>query len=315
MTQAVSTEDFIETWNRLQSPSAVAKELGVGIRRVYERRNRLAQKGINLVTAVGNGPAIYSRTQTFEKRRDLTIKDGQVLVYSDAHFWPGDPSLAFMALVRLTRALKPAAIIANGDLLDGVRISRHEPRGWQYAPTVKEEIAILVERQAEVQRAAGPRCKLMRTLGNHDIRFERHIATHAPELEGLKGTSLEDFIPDWPCSWSVAINGNTLVKHRWKGGIHATHNNTVQSGWNFVTGHLHSMKVNPFTDLRDEMRFGVDAGCLADPQHDAFDYTEDAPTGWRSGFAILTFREGRLLWPDFCYVMGGRAWYRGEVVL
>jgi hypothetical protein len=41
------------------------------------------------------------------------------------------------------------------------------------------------------------------------------------------------------------VNDSVMVKHRWKGGIHATHNNAVESGVSFCTGHLHSAKVTP----------------------------------------------------------------------
>lgn len=150
-----------------------------------------------------------------------------------------------------------------------------------------------------------------RTLGNHDVRFERYIAMHAPELEDIKGTALEDFIPDWPCSWSVAINNSVMVKHRIAGGAHAIYNNTIKSGWSTVTGHLHALNVRRFSDYNG-LRFGVDTGCLADPDSDAFDYTEDSPKDWASGFAVLSFDNSRLLWPEICYVDKGRVWFRGE---
>lgn len=310
----VSDEDFISTWHSLGSPAAVSKFLDLSIRQVYQRRNSLAEKGVDLSTTPAVPNKTYQRTQTFEKRRDLEVRNGTAIVYGDAHFWPSRPSVAYLALVELIPTIRPVAIIANGDLLDGARISRYPPRGWHDTPSVRDEIVTLTERQDEIRARAGPKCKLYRTLGNHDVRFERYIATHAPELEDIRGTALEDFIPDWPCSWSVAINENTLVKHRWKAGIHAPYRNTVESGWNIVTGHLHKMQVSPFTDLRDDIRFGVDAGCLADPDHDCFDYLEDAPQQWRSGFVVLTYRDGVLLWPEFCYVRDGRAWWRGEVV-
>lgn len=35
--------------------------------------------------------------------------------------------------------------------------------------------------------------------------------------------------------------GHTTIKHRWRGGVHATRNNAVNAGVNFVTAHLLSM--------------------------------------------------------------------------
>jgi hypothetical protein len=65
-----------------------------------------------------------------------------------------------------------------------------------------------------------------------------------------------------------------------------------------ITGHLHSAKVIPFTDYNGT-RYGVDAGCIADPDHRAFlDYTEDNPKNWRSAFCILTIVDGNLLIPE-----------------
>jgi hypothetical protein len=106
-----------------------------------------------------------------------------------------------------------------------------------------------------------------------------------------------------------------VVKHRYKGGIHATHNNTVGSGKTIVTGHLHSLKVTPYADYNGN-RFGVDTGTLADPSGPQFvDYLEDNPTNWRSGFAILTFFNGQLLWPELVHDFGnGCIEFRGEVI-
>jgi len=110
----------------------------------------------------------------------------------------------------------------------------------------------------------------------------------------------------------VEVN-QTIVKHRFAGGIHATYNNTLKSGRSIVTGHLHSLNVRAWTDYNGT-RFGVDTGTLADPDHDAFDYTEDNPKDWRSGFAVLTYRKGKLLWPELCYVDNGVAYFRGEAI-
>lgn len=100
-----------------------------------------------------------------------------------------------------------------------------------------------------------------------------------------------------------------------KGGIHATHNNTVSSGKTIVTGHLHSLKVTPFNDYNGE-RFGVDTGTLADAHGPQFvDYLEDNPTNWRSGFAVLTFNNGRLLWPELVHALApDLVQFRGQVI-
>lgn len=311
MTVKISDDEFIAAFRRLGSPHEVAKALGLGIRGVYYRRNNIEKKyGIELPTTTENSKTAI-KIKSFEQRRHVGVHDGIVIVFSDAHYWPGPPSTAHLALLELCKELKPRVVIANGDVLDGQTISRHEPRGWMKVPDVREEVEALQERLGEIRKAAR-RAELYRTLGNHCIRFERHLAVHAPQYRGLAGTSLEDHIPEWPCSWTVEVN-QTIVKHRFAGGIHATYNNTLKSGRSIVTGHLHSLNVRAWTDYNGT-RFGVDTGTLADPEHDAFDYTEDNPKDWRSGFAVLTYRKGKLLWPEFCYVDNGVAYFRGEAI-
>jgi hypothetical protein len=82
-----------------------------------------------------------------------------------------------------------------------------------------------------------------------------------------------------------------------------------------VTGHLHSLKVTPFDDYRGT-RYGVDTGTLADPAGPQFNnYLEEGPTDWRSGFAVLTFYKGTLLWPEVVKVFApGLIEFRGKVM-
>jgi hypothetical protein len=55
--------------------------------------------------------------------------------------------------------------------------------------------------------------------------------------------------------------------------------------------------------------------CPVGPQFE--DYLEANPTNWRSGFVVLTFRDGRLLWPEVVHVIdedAGRVEFRGQIV-
>jgi len=47
----------------------------------------------------------------------------------------------------------------------------------------------------------------------------------------------------------------------------------------------------------------------------AVNYTEDNPLDWRSGFVVLTFHKGRLLWPEVVHVIEeGKVEFRGKVI-
>ena len=253
-------------------------------------------------------------------RLHLNIPNGIVLIGSDAHIWPGQPITAAMrAFIRFSSGAHLNApvkgIILNGDVVDLPQISRHPPIGWDHHPNVADELNAAQKQLALIEAAAPRGCPLTWTLGNHDARFETRLATVAPEYKGLAGFALKSYFPKWSACWSTWINNDVVVKHRYKGGAHATHNNAVSSGKNIVTGHLHSAKVTPVTDYNGT-RYGVDTGCLADPSARAFvDYTEDGPLNWRSAFGVLTFHKGKLLPPELVQVWDKKhVTFRGQII-
>jgi hypothetical protein len=251
-----------------------------------------------------------------EGRQYVEIQNGVALVGSDAHYYPNIISTAHRAFVHFCKELKPVAVVKNGDEFDGSTISRHPRIGWDEKPTILQELKAVEVRQQEIVDACRTK-RLFWNLGNHDARYETFLAANAPQFQGVDGFHLKDHFPEWKPCWSVWINEDVVIKHRWKGGAHATHNNTLASGKTMVTGHLHSLKVTPYTDYNGT-RFGVDTGTLAQPHGPQFnDYTEDGPVNWRSGFAVLTFWKGNLLWPEVVHVIDeekGLVQFRGEVI-
>lgn len=287
-----------------------AKRLNITERNVFARRANLEKK---LGRAL-NAPGLRRQKIFHPHRVVLEIKNGIALVGGDAHYWPGPATTAHRAFVKFCKELKPDAVIMNGDVFDGASISRHPPIGWESQPTVQQEIETVQERLGEIEKAAFKARKVW-PLGNHDARFETRLAQVAPEYAKVHGMHLADHIPNWEPCWSCWINGDVVVKHRYKGGIHATHNATLWAGKTVVTGHLHSLKVTPFSDYAPRPRWGVDTGTLADPDGPQFvDYSEDSPKNHRSGFIVLTFRDGVLLWPEVVHVFDeNRVEFRGQL--
>lgn len=316
MKPTCSDADFINLFEQ-HGAAETARRLGVGERRIHERRARLEPKiGRQLVPPSNRTTRVGAEHAA---RLHLDIKDGIVLVGSDAHIWPGPMTTAMRAFVQFAAGKhtdKPIrAAIMNGDVMDLPQISRHPPIGWENHPTVADEIEAAQEQLHKIELATPKSCKLIWTLGNHDARFETRLATIAPEYARMNGFHLKDHFPAWSACWSVFINDEVVVKHRFKGGTGATRANALNAGKSMVTGHLHSSKVTPLTDYNGT-RYGVDTGCLANPAHPAFtDYTEDAPKDWRSGFAVLTFCEGRLLFPELVQTWDdNHVQFRGRVI-
>jgi hypothetical protein len=331
MATKVTTEQFVSAWNRCGGvPTSVANALGLSIGAVLHRRTRLERlQGLQLKSSHGTkrgtngyGPHGWaSEGHAYNPRINDTVKGGVVLVGSDAHYWPGLVSTAHKAFVALARELKPVAVVMNGDVFDGARISRHDPMGWQKLPDVVDELEAVKARLGEVERAS-PKARKYWTVGNHDSRFDRRLASETADFGGVEGFRLSDHFKQWQMSYSLMLNEDAgypvMIRHAFRGGVHAVYNNTLHGGVSIVTGHLHAQLNRPITDYRGT-RYGVDCGTLADIDGPQFSYTMDGPVNWRSGFAVLTFdKAGRLLPPELCEVQRfgkeQRAVFRGGVV-
>jgi hypothetical protein len=328
----LTDEEFVELWQRCKSAAEVAKISTLPLRAVHSRRRTLERKlgialkakndrflGSSEQAKKGKAASELAETRARIYKRDIQFDctDGVVMIASDAHYWPGIVSLAHQAFCRVAKKLKPAAVIMNGDILDGARISRHARIMWEKQPDMKDEIHAVQDRMAEIERAAQG-AKLLRTIGNHDSRFENYLSSRVGEFEEMWGMTLLDYLPRWEAGWAVHLNQGSdawvAVRHRpLNGGVHSAYNSTLKAGVHYVHGHLHKLQVTPWADYRGR-RYGVDTGALAEPYGPQFNYTEAGPVNWCSGFIVLTFRDGRLLQPEMCSVEHGQAWFRGEKV-
>jgi hypothetical protein len=282
--------------------SNIAARLGVSGASVSQWMRKLGLMGLGR----------HKYGSSYPRELPLTVQDGYVVAFSDAHFWDEEKTPAHVALLKVIRKIKPAAVIAAGDILDGAKISRHDPSGFDTVPDLSDELHVCRVHMAEIKRAAQG-ADTRYCLGNHCARLSRYIAQHAPELIDIEGARLEHYFLGWTFSWSVRINDQLLVMHRYRGGQHATFQNLMRAGMSIATGHLHSQRVYPFTDARGT-RYGVDLGCLADPHGPQFGYTEANPLDWRSGFAVFEFRDAKLLPPQLVTVLddGSVYWQRNE---
>jgi hypothetical protein len=316
--ESCSDVEFIKLWGELQSASTLAKHLGIHTRAVFLRRRWIEEHyKITLGSADHRGEKYNKRPKSHSplKQIELGIEDGTVLVFSDAHFIPQQRTTAFKGLLWAIQEFKPKAVICNGDAFDGAAISRYG--ATEHQTSVIQELKACQAMLGEIEEAAKSErhnVKLIFTYGNHDDRFASRLINNAPQFKDVQGFKLPDHIPDWEFCWACWPTEQVIVKHRYKGGIHATHNNTVNAGVSIVTGHLHSLKVTPFSDYNGN-RYGVDTGTLAEPDGPQFTYGELNPNNHRSGFAVLNFFNGKLLWPELVHKFDeDQIEFRGEVI-
>lgn len=257
-------------------------------------------------------------------RVSIPALDGCVFVVSDQHYYPGlAPSPAHRASIFLAKRLKPYAIIANGDAIDGASISRWPAGSFREMggrPTVAAEIGTAAKHLREYENLKSTRWCIW-NLGNHDARFESRLAQVAPEYAGVQGFTLKEHFAGWIPAWATWIGTNdqglpqVVVKHRFKGGTYGAHNNALWAGVSTVTGHDHMLWAKAITDYSGT-RWGIDAGTIADIYNPHFmHYTEDNPVNWQSGFVILHFRDGKFTGPELVHAMpDGRVLFRGDIV-
>ena len=320
MQAKVSREEFIKVWNRHGSAAEVAKLLDISERSVHNRRRRIEKDSNQPLVSNNERAREFAHLQPIQtslNRVELGILDQTIIVFSDAHFWPGEYTTSYKGLLWAIKELKPHAVISNGDAFDGASISRHDPLGWSKTPSVIEELKAVQTHLGEIEetaKAARHNCKLLFVWGNHDTRFANKLVSQAPQYREVHGFKLQDHLPAWEFAWSVWPTKDCIIKHRYKSGIHAAHNNTVGAGINIVTGHLHSLKVTPYADFNGN-RYGVDTGTLAEPYGAQFDYGEGNPLNHRSGFAVLTFKGGRVLWPELVHKWDeNQVEFRGQII-
>jgi hypothetical protein len=279
-------------------PARMARETGMNERALHARRRNVEYRiGRPLVAP---SRQLQQRESGGNARAALELRDGIVIVGSDAHYWPGIISTAHAGLVEFCGRMKPDVVVMNGDIVDGARIGRWPSIGWQYTPEFADELECVELRLSEIE-AAAPKARRYWPLGNHDARFESLVANKTPELARVKGVHLKDHFPKWHPCWSLWINDQVVLKHRFKSSQHAAFLNAQQSGKSMVTGHLHRGIVYPWSDYTGT-RWGVDMPWMGEahgPQ--VVDYTEDNPVNWRSGFAVLTFIDGVMCQPELAF--------------
>ena len=310
-----SDEDFIELWRKHKSATTVSKVLEIDVRATMGRRKRIEKKyNIKLEAKEGGTPRLTIPEN--KVRTNLSMENGTIVVGSDCHYWPGYVSTAHRAFVHLITRLKPQGIVLNGDIMDNATISQHNRIGWENAPTVAQELEEVQARLGDIEAVRPAGAFLHRTIGNHDLRFDGKLSNVLGQYEGVVGMALADHLPGWTYSWSLMVNNTCMIKHRWHNGQHGVFNNTLKSGVSMVTGHLHSLKVTPWSDYTGD-RYGIDTGTMSAIGGDKYIYTEDSPVNWRSGFAILTFVNGELMPPELVQVISeddGLVFFRGEVI-
>ena len=106
----ISDQDFIAMFKE-HGPYETSRRIGVTVRPVFDRRSRLERKYNISITGPSHGAVnLLFRPADHPQRICLNIENGVVLIGSDAHCWPGEPSLAHKCFVKFCKDLTPTAV-------------------------------------------------------------------------------------------------------------------------------------------------------------------------------------------------------------
>jgi len=143
----IPEDEFIELLQKHRSIAVVARITGISERAIASRRTNIeARTGMKFIVGGPGGarrPTPDCPTPRKHPRSlELGIENGQVLVFSDSHFHPGVRTTMFRGLLKAIELVRPKVVVANGDIFDGARVSRHNSLPfWEgNAPNVVQEL-------------------------------------------------------------------------------------------------------------------------------------------------------------------------------
>jgi len=152
MRPKISDAELVQAWKNGTSAPDIAAQYGLTLRQVYSRRAKIERDtgqalpvttmrkfGIPSDRAAVENPATQALYQS-PTRLHQDVQSGTVIIFSDAHYWPGIVSTAHRALVHLVRELKPKMVIGNGDIFDMASPSHWGRRDFSPLPNVRQEI-------------------------------------------------------------------------------------------------------------------------------------------------------------------------------
>ena len=192
----------------------------------------------------------------------------KILVISDTHYpFAIDGHLQFVKKVYDKYGCNK--VVHTGDLIDQHAVSFHDAE--------PDSLGFETERsraQKDIIKLAKLFPKMKICLGNHDLRLYRVAAKKA----GIPVSCMKTFeeLYDLPKGWEVAeefyIDDIKFVHGEGYSGMTGHINNAKDSRQSTVMGHLHSFAGISYLANRNEMIFGMNAGCLIDAQAYAMRY-------------------------------------------
>jgi len=218
---------------------------------------------------------------------------GRVGILSDVHV-PYHSETAVLAAVRWLKKQGLSGLLLNGDIADFYSISR-----WQKDPRKRNFSAELEAVRGFVAwvRQEFPRIPIVYKLGNHEERWEKYIAEHAPELSEDPLMSLGQWLHldehkvELVSDQRPVMLGRlpVLHGHEIRGGSPVS---PAKGAYNklkhtALIGHHHQTSGHCEPDMNHRETYNWSTGCLADLTPDYARFNR-----YNHGFAMVDVKKG-----------------------
>lgn len=234
----------------------------------------------------------------------------RTLVIPDVHV-PYHDKVAFRCMLKAAKAMKPDNIVIIGDFPDFYAVSAH-PKPPSRRANFPWEIE-QTNKALDLVDALNPPNRKEYVMGNHEYRMDRFIRDKAPELYGLKGTTVVEQLGLRKRGWNVTpfndyIRLGKVAYTHTLGHFGATAiTQTLRSfGGNIVIGDIHRGGVNYQGTVKDGGRFCMAVGWLGDVKSVDYKHLARAERDWEHGFGIVDTDERGIGWPQFVPIIYGK---------
>ena len=249
----------------------------------------------------------------------ISIRPDIVLVSGDWHLGEHDPA-AICALFQTVIELQPATIVLAGDILDCCEL--HKSQLGRRAVAIPHRSALTMEAELATARvllqglrAVAPKARIVYLEGNHELRWNRTIASCLPHLSGLAPDlksllQLSELQIEWLPHGQALYLLDTAILHGTRTNIHAARTAMLDWRQTVIQGHSHRLKMYSATSPNGKTIYGVEAGHLRSQKAS---YTPLDTPDWQAGFCLLT-RAGKSYFPTLVPVVAGQAILPGRVI-
>ena len=240
----------------------------------------------------------------------------RVLVMPDTHAPFHDPQ-AVDCFLEAAYHLQPDELVIDGDLTDFYAVSSHD-KSPSRRETMKEEVDGSNELLDIIGGMGFGHVEFIE--GNHENRYDRYIAKHAPELYGLAPTVAQMLKIEqrgWgftPYREEYSVGKIDFTHDVGPCGSTAMQRSIGTYGHNLVIGHTHRLGVAYQGTKRGGTMVCMNVGWLG--SFDAIDYRQKslAVNDWQHGFGYVDFdKDGN----GFCVpvpIINGRCKVEGKLI-